>query len=862
MITSLEAFNGLVASGDLEVIESFDVPPRAERLLPISRYYLDGSLNAWLRDKFSSDGLLWSHQALALERLERGSNVVISTGTASGKSLVFQLASAREILDGDGNTLVLYPLKALLADQANRWRRLASELGLPGSTVAELHGDILPDERLEAVRSARIVVATPDTIHAWMMRQVATPLIRDFLSSLRFLILDEAHIYESVFGSNVAYLLRRFLAARRRACQGKRSERPLQIIGATATIADPARHLEALTGWPFVVVGEADDGSPSYGRTLLHLNGPDHGHAAETMIVDVCGRLVRAAETGSFITFHDSRQGVERVAAAIDNDDVLPYRSGYESTDRKLIESRLHAGHLRGVISTPALELGIDVSNFLVGLNVGVPQSKKAFRQRLGRVGRTSSGAFAVIAPRHAFTRFGSTFSDYYLGSVEPSHLYLQNRFIQFAQARCLLDESEGLGTDTKGLPPGVVWPDTFPAIFEMAKPGVRRSREYDFIAQLGADSPHFNYALRQIGEPNYVLKNKSGVSEDIGHIALNQAIREAYPGATYLHFRKPMRVLEWRSSSYDRSIRIEIARSSPPTRPMLRKTVNVGFGSDEIVAGRIKSNATGLLAEVFMQVNESVEGYRIGSSVFSYKDLRQQNPHMTRKQREFRTTGIVIKIEEDWFSGSGGPQAQARTLIAEALTDLLMRERSVSPNDVDHASTHIAIYQNGAPRRATDTVVIYDSIYGGLRLTEALFDELPEYLTRLHRAAELSGDQAALSSVLAGKLRAWAFNLTQGTPTPDRTLTPPDGELIVYSPGSVVSIMQNGTLLERALVAPQLLPFGGSEMLVYSYDTGGRGMGMVPHDQVQQTGQDWSFSFWNPKTGEMRAIEQEEGSF
>lgn len=862
MTNVLSAFEALIAAGDLEIVETLTTTPRPERRSAIPQPYMDGALRPWLQGSVGASGSLWNHQSLALERLELGDNVVVSTGTASGKSLIFQLAVGQELLSGDGRALVLYPLKALLADQSQHWRKFASQLGLPDNTIAELHGQILPDERLEAARQARVLLATPDTVHAWLMRLVATPPIRELLCDLRFLVLDEAHVYESVFGSNVAYLLRRLLAARRRACRERNVDRSLQVIGATATIADPGGHMQSLTGWPFAVIGEEKDGSPAYGRTLLHVEGPAFGAAAESMIVDLCARLVSVAKSGSFIAFHDSRQGVERVASSIDHDDVLPYRSGYEADDRQLIERRLREGQLRGVVSTPALELGIDISSFLVGLNLGVPQSKKAFRQRLGRVGRVSRGAFAVIAPRHAFTRFGSSFADYYAGSVEPSHLYLQNRFIQFAQARCLLDESEGLGSGTKEPPPGVSWPDCFPEVFDLAKPGVRRSREYDFVAQLGADAPHFNYALRQVGEANYALKNKGGANEDIGNIALNQAIREAYPGATYLHFRKPMRVLEWRSSSYDRSIRIEPARAAPPTKPMLRKTVNLGFGAEEIVGGRIMSSATGLLAEVFLQVNESVEGYRIGPSTFAYKDLRQQNPHMTRKQREFRTTGVVLKIAEDWFAGGGGAQAQARSAIAEALKDLLKRERSVSPNDVDHASTHIAIYQNGAPRRATDTVVIYDSIYGGLRLSEPLFDELPGYLMKLHRAAEMAGDQAVLTLKLAEKLRAWALNLQQGTPTPDRILTPPDGELVIYSPGSVVAVMQNGALLERTLIAPQILPFGGADMLVYSYDTGGRGLGMVPHDQVQQTGQDWTYSFWNPKTGEMRTIEQEEGIF
>lgn len=857
-----QAFQQLIARGELSIVDQVSTPARQEIRAPVPKTYLEGPLGAWLRT-FSPDGDLWRHQSLGLHRIAEGRNLVIATGTASGKSMVFQTPVLHELLTGTGRALVLYPLKALLSDQLLSWRRHARVLGLPGDVVAELHGQVNQDDRLEAARHARVLLATPDIIHAWMMRQVATPVMRELLCDLRFLILDEAHSYESVFGSHVAYLIRRLLAARRSACKARGESRGLQILAATATIEDPGRHLEHLTGWPFEVVGHEDDGSPTYGRELYHIEGPESGGAAEGLLADIVKRLVSESETGALIGFHDSRQGVERVARQVDDDGVLPYRSGFQAADRKRIEASLRDGPLRAVISTPALELGIDISNFRVGLNVGVPQSKKAFRQRLGRVGRAGPGAFAVIAPRHAFTRFGSSFADYYAGSVEPSHLYLDNRFIQFAQARCLQDEVEVLGLPTRDPPPGVSWPETFAGVFDVARPGARRPREFEFIAQLGADEPHYNYPLRQVGEPNYPLRGASPVGDDeVGDIALNQAIREAYPGATYLHLRQPMKVLEWRTTSMDRSIRLEPVKSGAPTRPMLRRTVNVAFGPDDVVEGRIKSGA-GLLAEVYLQVNESVEGYRIGSTPYLYRDLRQKNPRMSRKQRDFRTTGVVLKIEEPWFSGGGPQESQTRAAVAQGLAAMLKRERSIAANDIDSAATNIALWENGALRRVTDTIVVYDSIYGGLRLSESLFDELADYLERLARAATLAGEEAFVSRDLADKLRVWASGLQQGAPVPDRDLVAPEGQYVIYMPGSVVSVLNQGVLMERVLNTPSLIDFGGGQTLVYSYDTGGRGLGMVPHDQVQATGQDWSLGFWDPQTSAITAAPvEEDGAF
>ena len=133
---------------------------------------------------------------------------------------------------------------------------------------------------------------------------------------------------------------------------------------------------------------------------------------------------------------------------------MKPYRSGYEARDRSNIEHAPREGHLRGVVSTSALELGIDIPHFAVGLNIGVPVTRKSFRQRLGRVGRQRPGSFAVVAEPYAFARYGSTLAEYYAKSVEPSYLCLRNRFMQFAHARCLAEELEMVGvTGREALP-------------------------------------------------------------------------------------------------------------------------------------------------------------------------------------------------------------------------------------------------------------------------------------------------------------------------------------------------------------------------------------------------------------------------
>ena len=169
---------------------------------------------------------------------------------------------------------------------------------------------------------------------------------------------------------------------------------------------------------------------------------------------DLHHRVITEGHDGAFITFLDSRKGVETLAMSTQEDldelldypEVASYRGGFTSQARQRIERQLRSGNIRGVVSTSALELGIDFPNLRVGFTVGLPPTRKAYRQRLGRVGRNGPGAFVVIGPPNLFRRYGTFLREYHDMSVEPSYLYLDNRFMQFAHGRCFADERDALG--------------------------------------------------------------------------------------------------------------------------------------------------------------------------------------------------------------------------------------------------------------------------------------------------------------------------------------------------------------------------------------------------------------------------------
>ena len=409
------AFERMIHTGDLPYVDRVDLPARPRRLATIPQRFRAGAPGRWLMNDPKLNGKLWLHQAKAMRAAAQGKNVIVSTGTASGKSLIFQSVAFR-ILEADEEAVVMvfYPLRALANDQWESWRESAAMAGFDPALVDKIDGSVKRHERAQKLHDARIVLMTPDVCHAWLMQEVSNPYHTAFISRTALIVIDEAHTLEGVFGSNFAYLFRRICEIRYRIIQTTKRT-PLQVIAASATIRDPDSHLHNLTGMQYVAVDDSDNGSPRNEQSIIHIQGM----VTEKEIATILQRLADESDDGSFICFRDSRQGTEGIAEQADRPKhIKPYRSGYESKDRTDVEDALRQGSLRGVVSTSALELGIDIPHFSVGLNVGVPRSRKSFRQRLGRVGRVGPGLFAVIAPSFAFNRFGMTLMEYYQESV------------------------------------------------------------------------------------------------------------------------------------------------------------------------------------------------------------------------------------------------------------------------------------------------------------------------------------------------------------------------------------------------------------------------------------------------------------
>ncbi|MFC1430940.1 DEAD/DEAH box helicase [Streptacidiphilus sp. N1-3] len=360
----------------------------------------------------------WTHQAEASSLAIHGQNVVIATGTASGKSLAYLAPVLSALLDGTeapngrgATCLYLSPTKALAADQLRRMGELraAGDGSLDRIRPAAYDGDTPFQEREWVRQYASLVLTNPDMLHRGILPAHAR--WASFLRALRYVVIDECHTYRGVFGSHVAQVLRRL----RRLCARYGSE-PVFLL-ASATSAEPGLSARRLTGLPVTEV--TDDGSPR-GETVFALWEPPltelHGElgapvrrSATAEAADLLADLV--LDRTRTVAFVRSRRGAELISVIAQEHlaeaaghavarRVAAYRGGYLPEERRALERALHSGQLLGLAATSALELGVDVAGLDAVLIVGYPGTRASLWQQAGRAGRSGQGALAVLIAR------------------------------------------------------------------------------------------------------------------------------------------------------------------------------------------------------------------------------------------------------------------------------------------------------------------------------------------------------------------------------------------------------------------------------------------------------------------------------
>jgi DEAD/DEAH box helicase domain-containing protein len=471
---------------------------------------------------------LYSHQLEAYERVRAGENVVVATATASGKSLCYKIPAFQNALGrAKSRAIFLYPTKALAQDQLGKIQAFK----LRGVHPSTYDGDTPHALRADIRRKANILLTNPDMLNIGILPNHES--WADFLRNLEIIAVDEAHVLRGVFGSHVAAVLRRL----RRVAE-LHGGNPCFVL-TSATIANPQELAESLTGLPFALVD--NDGASSGPRRVIFRNPPllnkEKGERRSLLTEGalVFSNLVsQGVRTIAFAKTRKSAELIYRYAAdrlGVDGARrISPYRAGYTVRERRDIEGRLFKGDLLGVVSTNALELGVDVGVLDAVVCCGYPGSVASIWQQWGRAGRGKDPALAVyIAGRDSLDQYLFENPPRVLGRrVEAARVTMENPYILGPHLLAAAHEAPLDASDEEFFGPayrGVAK--------EMMEARALASSGGRLVYARG-DSPARNLSLRSASSETVMIADDEG--ELIGTAEATRAPSELHPGATYLH--------------------------------------------------------------------------------------------------------------------------------------------------------------------------------------------------------------------------------------------------------------------------------------------------------------------------------------
>jgi DEAD/DEAH box helicase domain-containing protein len=669
-----------------------EVPARDAILDPLPE-----ALHPRVREALATQGVdaLYAHQAEAWEAAARGEHLVVTTGTASGKTLAFNLpvldALAREPKQ---RALYLYPTKALAQDQL----RALGSFRLPKLRAAIYDGDTAADRRWQVRKWANLILSNPDMLHVGMLPH--HDRWGDVLTNLAYVIVDEAHVYRGVFGSHVANVLRRL----RRLARVYGAEP--QFLLASATIANPGELATRLLGVETTVIG--DDAAPRAERTVALWNPPltDEELGLRASALGEASKLMadlveRGLRTLCFAKSRRAAELIHRFTADRLGDDsrLSPYRAGYTPQQRREIERRLLEGELLGVSATNALELGIDVGLLDCVISVGFPGTVASLRQQWGRAGRRGHGLAVLVASEDALDQYFMREPRALLGRrVEAAILDHENPRVLDGHVRAAafeapLDDRDREVLGDVALERAAVLPDLQPT-----KAGYVWS---------GRDYPAARVSLRSTGPESFAIVDGS-TGDVLGIAEQERAFTTVHEGAIYLHLGESYRVraldfesrtalVEPFSGDYYTQAKTETTTAIvEPRRSDRRLGVELTFGSvvvtDQVVGYQKKS----------IQTQESLELVPL-----------------ELPQTEFETEAVWF-LPEPWMLEGleqmprllGSLHAAEHSLIA-----LLPLWAMCDRWDIGGLSTNLH-FQTGRP-----TIFVYDGHSGGVGIAERGFD-------------------------------------------------------------------------------------------------------------------------------------------
>jgi DEAD/DEAH box helicase domain-containing protein len=729
MVTAAAAWLDLLQGEELAHL--VDEPAREARPAP-----LPDDLHGGVRDALARRGVdrLFTHQRDAWEHARGGRHVIVTTGTASGKTLAFNLPVLDALAaEPKRRALYLYPTKALAQDQL----RALGELKVPRVRAAIYDGDTPSEQRWQVRKWANLILTNPDMLHVGVLPH--HDRWADVLHNLAYVVVDEAHVYRGVFGSHVANVLRRL----RRLARVYGAEP--QLLLASATIANPGELAHSLLGEAAEVV--ADDGSPRAERTVALWNPPlldaELGLRASTL--GEASRLFAALVSRELrtICFAKSRKSAELIhrftAERVDAQTarrLAPYRAGYTPQQRREVERRLVEGELLGVSATDALELGIDIGLLDCAICVGFPGTVASLRQQWGRAGRRGHGLAVLVASEDALDQYFMREPEALLGRrVEAAILDHANPrvldgHVLAAAFEAPLDDADRATLGDEALERAALLPE------------LRHTRAGYVWA--GKDYPAARTSLRS-AEPDSFTVVDGATGALLGIVERSRAYSTVHEGAVYLHLGEQYLVRELDLVS--RTAVVEpfagdwYTQAKKETATEIAETLRVERRCGlELSFGRV-------------DVTEQVIAYQKKSirDNAAFEVVPLDLPETT-----FETEAVWCVPEPEQLAGLDAMPKLLSTLHAaeHAMIAVLPLWAMCDRWDIGGLSTNLH-QQTGRP-----TVFVYDGHAGGVGIAERGFDVFEKWVgdtVRMIAGCPCSGGcPSCVQSPKCGNLNEW----------------------------------------------------------------------------------------------------------
>ena len=699
---------------------------------------------------------LYTHQAEMFEKAQNGENVVITTSTASGKTLSFLLPVLQEVLEDPLTRAVfVYPTKALAADQYRALQPFLEYFGEGRISAGVYDGDTMAAERSRIRKSANIILTNPEMLNAAFLPNHSKYGFDFIFANLKYIVIDELHSYRGAFGAHLANIFRRM----KRVCGYYRSK--TQFLCSSATIANPVELAERICGEKFELIDQ--DGSPAPEKEYRIVQPPEikgtndkiYGRrSASSVAADLIPELVE--EDRHFIAFGRSRRNVEVIlkesrdkldAAGFlghgGSGKIAGYRGGYTPLERREIERKMTDGELSGLVSTNALELGIDIGKLDSTVIVGYPGTRASFWQQTGRAGRSGEKCvnylilenqpfdqYIAVDPEWLFSRASES------AVVDPDNLLIQLAHIRAAAAEMPLS-----------LDDAALFPDlgeVIPVLMNVEEVKSLAGR----FAWAGPAFPAGDYSLRNMDRTRFKLivmddvefvdgrRQAKGAGREVTEMDESQAYHELHPGAVYMHDGVLYEVLK-----------LDLVSRTAEAVPFNGNYYTVPAGTEETrILQKFHEEELKRTKICFGDIN-------VNEVISMYKKLQFHNHQnlgyveLTQPlQKDFDTESTWIEIPDnvvEVYRSLLVPNRNGELVLNDhfeglcyALKNAAMMTTMTERDDIDAVVSNNAVIPDEREEQAV-SLYIYDKYEGGLGYSEKIYELMPQIIENAVRMVE-----------------------------------------------------------------------------------------------------------------------------